>query len=132
MGETQGLNVELSADSVAIAAGPGVEREIGRAAEFAADVDLKEPACALFGTKCSRIVTEPGELETGGSTGGDFSAAEFPAHAIDNTNGKLDHIAAGDLKRHLRFNRERLYGFDVADAGAKRAVLGEAVGQNSE
>src|SRR5439155_19751588 len=131
-GETQGLHIEFSADAVAVAAGPGVELEIGSAAEFAADVDLQEPASTLWGTERSRIVAKAGELEPPDSTGGDFRSAEFPAHAIDEANGKLDHIAAGDLKRQLRFNRERLHGFDLADAGADCAVRSEAIGQDSE
>ena len=131
MRETERLDIKLSADGVAIETGPGVKCEIGKPGEFA-DVDLEEPASALFGAECSRTVAKPGELEAGGAIGGDFSTVEFPAHAIDDANGKLDHIAAGDLKRHLRFDGEGLHGFDVADAGAERAVLGEAVGQDSE
>ena len=131
MRETERLDIKLSADRVAIEAGPGVKCEIGKPGEFA-DLDLQEPASALFGAECNRTVAEPSELNAVGTIGGDFRAAEFAAHAIDDANGKLDHIAAGDLKRHLRFDGEGLHGFDVADAGAERAALGEAVGQDSE
>ena len=59
-------------------------------------------------------------LRPGGPFDGDFCAAEFPAHAVDRCQWEADHIAAGDLKRHLRFDGERLHGFDIADAGAER------------
>src|SRR5207244_2543507 len=84
-----------------------------------------------FGAECSRTVAEHGEREAGGAIGGDFRTVEFPAQAIDDANGKLDHSAAGDLKRHLRIDGEGLQGFDVADAGAERGVTAEAVGQHA-
>ncbi len=67
-------------------------------------------------------VAEHGELDAGGAIGGEFRAAEFPVHAIDDADWKLDDIAARDLKRHLRLDGEGLHGFDVADAGTERAV----------
>src|SRR4030095_10998986 len=45
--ETQGLDFERSAYAVAIGAGLSLERDIGGAGEFVADVDLHEPASAL-------------------------------------------------------------------------------------
>ncbi len=66
------------------------------------------------------------------TVGGHSAAAEFPVHAVDDADGKLDHIAAGDLERDLRFDGEWLYGFDVADGRTKRPSLRECIGQYSE
>ena len=119
-------------DEDALVASSTYSQQIAEAAAELAELELHKPACALFGAECGRIATKHGELDAGGTIGGDFRAAEFPAHAINDANGKLDHIAARDLKRYLRFDGERLHGFDVVDAGAEHAVPSEAVGQDSE
>ena len=123
-GKPSGLHVESCADGVAIKTGLGVQREIGHAAVFASDVDLHETSGAFFGAEAAPLSAGRAKLDSSDGFGsGNFSSARFVAYAIDDAYGKLDHIAAGDLKRDLRFDGERLHGFDVADSGAERAIL---------
>src|SRR5205823_1967302 len=70
MRETQRLDIERSADGVAIRSCFGVERQFGKACEFVTNVNLHEPARALFGPECSWIVAAQRELDAARAAGG--------------------------------------------------------------
>src|SRR5262249_34948267 len=112
--ETQRLDIERSVDGVAIRAGFSVERQFGNACELA-NFNLHEPARALFSPECNWDVAAQRELEAAWAAGSHFRTAQSPAHPVDHANGKLDHIPARNLKRDLRFDRERFHGLDLAD-----------------
>src|SRR5205823_14907294 len=81
--ETQRLHIERSSHAVAIRAGFGVERQFGKAREFVTNVNLHEPARALFGPECSWIVAAQRELDAARAAGGQFRPAYFPAPGVD-------------------------------------------------
>src|SRR5215471_4509855 len=115
--ETHRLNIQRSADGVVIRARLRIQREIRETTEIIGNIELYESARTFFRAKCSRIVTGQSELDAGDSLGSDFCTVEFPAHAVDDANGKLNHITTGDLERKLRFDGEWLHGLNLTDAG---------------
>src|SRR5213080_2704469 len=92
---------------------PPVEFSCGKPSGWTSSVrptlSRYEPARALSGAECSWIVAAQRELDAAGAAGGHFRTAQFPAHAVDHADGKLNHIAARDLKRDLGFDGERLH-----------------------
>src|SRR5262249_36700241 len=125
--ETEGLDIKHSTDVVAIRASLRIQSDLGSSAEFGADIELNKSAAAVFRAEYTPIVAKRGELNTMLYVGTDLHTPEFAPRTIDDTNGKLDHVTAGDLKRQLGLDRKGLNGFDLTGAGAEGSVRGNSV-----